>query len=129
MAVAPNDPRYALAGLRARATQLGEALYGVETEPEFGLLRDPSQLSGQSATVAAGAKARIDRLWLLYPTVTDAIDRLERAIAEDNRPESWRLLGPSAVVLPDGGDDGHRRTDRRARDRPVRGPGRRTAAR
>ena len=89
MAVAPNDPRYALAGLRARAARLGEALYGVETEPEFRLLRDPSQLAGQSATVAAEAKARIDRLWQHYPTSpTPSTDSNER---------SPRTTGPSAT--------------------------------
>ncbi|MGH9116305.1 MAG: hypothetical protein ACRD0A_00005, partial [Acidimicrobiales bacterium] len=102
MAVAPNDPRYALASIRARAARLAEALYAVETEPEFGLLREPTQFTGQSATVAAEAKARIDRLWQRYPSLTDAIDRLEQAILDDNRPEIARLLGPAAVALPDG---------------------------
>jgi hypothetical protein len=102
VAVAPTDPRAALAWLRARATALGEALYGVETEPEFKLLGDASQLTGASATAAAGAKARIDHLWLLYPSLTEGVDRLERAIVDEQRPEIWRLLGPAAVALPDG---------------------------
>jgi hypothetical protein len=102
VAVAPNDPRHALASLRDRATLLGESLYGVETEPEFGLLGDPSQFTGETAALAAGAKARIDQLWLRYPAVTEAIDRLEQAVADEDRPTIWRLLGPSAVVLPDG---------------------------
>jgi hypothetical protein len=102
LAVAPTDPRVVLAGLRARATALGEALYGVETEPEFTLLGDAAQLTGASATAAAGAKARIDHLWLLYPSLTEGVDRLERAIVDDVRPEIWRLLGPAGAVLPDG---------------------------
>jgi hypothetical protein len=101
VAVAPTDPRAVLAGLRARATALGEALYGIETEPEFKLLGDASELTGPSATAAAGAKARIDHLWLLFPSLTEGVDHLEQAIVDDNRPEVWRLLGPSAVVLPD----------------------------
>ena len=64
--------------------------------------RDPTQFTGQSAALAAEAKGRIDHLWQRYPAVTDAIDRLERAILDDNRPEVIRLLGPAGVALPDG---------------------------
>jgi hypothetical protein len=81
---------------------VGEALYAVETEPEFKLLGDAGQLRGASATIAAGAKARIDHLWQLYPVLTEGVDRLERAVGADDRPGAWRLLAPAAVTLPDG---------------------------
>lgn len=102
VAVAPTDPFRSLPGLRQRAARVAEALYALETDAEYALIKDTSPFAGQSATLATDARSRIDNLWLRYPLLTDAIDRLEAATTDDNRTERQRLLGRSAVALPDG---------------------------
>ncbi|MGH9243332.1 MAG: hypothetical protein ACRD29_03250 [Acidimicrobiales bacterium] len=102
VATPPTDPRHALAAYQAGATRLAEALYSIETDAEFELLDDKGAFRGQSATLAADARTRVDNLWLHYPLLKDALDRLQSALGVGDHVERGRLLGPHAVVLPTG---------------------------
>lgn len=99
---APSDPRRLTAGLKAGAARLAEALFAIETDPEFHLLRDGDAFEGRSAAVVADARARVQHLWQCYPLLKEAVDQLEQAQAAEDHAEVRRLRGPQAVILPDG---------------------------
>jgi hypothetical protein len=84
-------------------SRLADALFQLDTAPEFALVRDRAHLGGESARLAADATARLESLWQLYPVLTDAVDRVEEAVAARRHDELARLLGRSGVTLPDGG--------------------------
>jgi hypothetical protein len=91
-----------LPALRNRTARLAEALYAIETDPEYRLLNESGRLSGRSAAVAADARARVARLWDQYPLLSEAVDRVEAALADGNQREVARLLGPGMIARPDG---------------------------
>jgi hypothetical protein len=91
-----------LPALRNRAARLAEALYAIETDPEYLLLNEAGPLAGRSAAVAADARARVARLWDQYPLLSEAVDRVEEALTDGNQREAARLLGPGMITRPDG---------------------------
>lgn len=102
MPIARTDAERSLAALRTGVTRLADALFELDTAPEFALVRDSDALAGRSRTVAGEATARLRSLWERYPVLTGAVDRLEEALRARRSDEVERLLGPGAVELPDG---------------------------
>ena len=99
---ASTDPTQLLADLGAGVARVADALYQLDTAPEFSLARDPSRLRGESAVVAREASSRAGACWQTYPVLKDAVDRAEQAADQRDIDELERLLGRRGVTLPDG---------------------------
>jgi hypothetical protein len=75
------EPGSVLEELRDGISRLAADLYRLETEPELKALSEARGLTGKSAAVAAGAPARIMRLWERYSALTEVVEQLEQAAA------------------------------------------------
>lgn len=96
------DPAPQLRPLLDGVTRVAEGLFHLDADPELQLLRSASSLRGRTAQVAAEVGARVDRLWLHYPVMKQAVDDIEAALAGNDRIRLSRLLAPGSVVAPDG---------------------------
>lgn len=75
----------------------------MDTSPELSLVRDRRQLRGRSAEQATKASALLEGLWLHFPLLKEAADKLEKALAEQDRATAEALVnGRDGITLPDG---------------------------
>src|SRR5688500_13369820 len=84
-----------LGQLRAGVSRVAEALFQLDSDPELPLLRSAS-LRGRTAQVAQEITSRLERLWLHYPVLKEAVDALDSAVAAGDDVAIARLTAPGA---------------------------------
>lgn len=95
MTLSPAD---AARNLGAAASEVATALYTLDNAPDMVFVR--TQADGGNPA-AAGLIASLGLAWERYTLLKEAVDALDSAFTGRRAPEIDRLLGPSAVTLPD----------------------------
>src|SRR5215213_6032 len=93
-----RSPADAARDLGAAASEVATALYTLDNAPDMVFVR--TQADGGNPA-AAGLIASLGLAWERYTLLKEAVDALDSAVTGRRTPEIDRLLGPSAVTLPD----------------------------
>lgn len=86
-------------------SSLATALFEADSSPDIAFVRAQA---GSGNGQASGIADELASLWQEYALAKEASDALIAAVGAGDRAESDRLLGPSALTLPDGSTAGLR---------------------